>query len=146
MSSGRLSANSLSGLPRFVAGKCSALEILPPPDVQSLDLNMSVALCFSAYYCVTCQASASGCSGDANNLEHISGSICLRKAPSGAATEEPLAVRGWLVKRHLAIPVASASCRDLPKWLCFLAVVYLTTARVSVETSSKIYSVKGIRL
>lgn len=61
--------------------------------------------------------------GDANNLERIAGSICLRKVPSGAAIKEPLVIREPLVKWHLAIPMASASCRDLPKWLRFLAVV-----------------------
>lgn len=61
--------------------------------------------------------------GDANNLEHISGSICLRKVPSSGAIKEPLVIRGLLVKWHLAIPVASASCRDLPKRLHVWAVV-----------------------
>lgn len=83
--------------------------------------------------------------GDANNLEHITGSICLRKVPNGAAIKEPLVIQRPL-KWHLAIPVASASCRDLSTWLCFLAVVWLTTARISVETSSKIFSVKEIHL
>lgn len=147
MSSGRLSAQSLSGLPQFVSRKNSRREILPPPDLQLLNLNMRVALCFSTCYCLICKATAAAVVQiSAYNLKVVAANICLRKAPSGAPIKESLVIQGPLVKWCLAIAVASASCRHLPKWLRFLAAVYLTepTAPGSVETSSKIFSARGI--
>lgn len=82
---------------------------------------MGIAFCFSTCDCLVCKASAV-VQGDADNLEHIAGSVYLRKVPSGAAITEPLVVQGPVVQCRLAIPVASVSCRHPPKWLCFLAV------------------------
>lgn len=61
--------------------------------------------------------------------------------PSDAISREPVVVLAPVVKWPLAIPVAGASCRDLPEWLCFWAVVYLT-AQISVQSSSEGFPVK----